>query len=246
MDLWEAGDLAGFQAEAAEHERLADALRLPAFRWYAPMWRAAVAVLQGRSDEGVRLADEAAALAARAGDPNGALFRAMIDMNLAAHARDFSDAEILAFSERAVATYASGMAYAAGLAWQYAALGRHADARALIDRIAADGFAGLAWDANWLSSMGELAEATALLGDREHAAELYERLLPYADRRIVAGRAVYDQCSAHYALARFATTMGRHDAAAAHFEAAIASDLAIGAAPALAHSRAHHAELLSV
>ena len=61
MDLWEAGDLAGFQAEAAEHERLADALRLPAFRWYAPMWRAAVAVVQGRRDEAVRLADEGAA-----------------------------------------------------------------------------------------------------------------------------------------------------------------------------------------
>ena len=157
-------------------------------------------------------------------------------MNLVVNARDFSDEELLAFSENAVASYASGMAYAAGLAWQYAELGRDADARALVDRIAADGFAGLAWDANWLSSVGELAEATALLGDRERAAELYERLLPYADRRIVAGRAVYDQCSAHYALALFATTIGRHDEAAAHFEAAIESDLAIGAAPALARA----------
>jgi tetratricopeptide (TPR) repeat protein len=132
------------------------------------------------------------------------------------------------------------MAYAAGLAWQYAELGRDAEARALVDRIAADDFAALAWDANWLSSLGELAEATALLGDRERAAWLYERLLPYADRRIVAGRAVYDQCSAHYALGLYASTLERHEQAAAHFEAAIESDLALGAEPALAHSRARY------
>jgi hypothetical protein len=245
VDLWECGDLEGFLAEVGEHERLADELRLPAFRWYAPMWRAAVAALQGRRDEAVRLADEGAALAARAGDPNGDLFRTMIGMNLVVNAHDFQDGEFLAFSEHAVATYAAGMAYAAGLAWQYATLGRDAEARGLVDRIAADDFAALAWDANWLSALGELAEATALLGDRDRAAELYERLLPYADRRIVAGRAVYDQCSAHFALARFAATAGRDAAAVAHFEAAIASDTALGARPALVQTRARYAAVLA-
>jgi hypothetical protein len=245
VDLWEAGDLAGFSAEVAEHERLADALRLPAFQWYAPMWRAAVAALQGRHAEAARLADEAAAVAARAGDPNGALFRHMIRLTMLVHGRDFEDQELLRFTENAVAGYAAGMAYAAGLAWQYAKLGRTAEARALVDRIAADDFAGLAWDANWLSALGELAEATALLGDRERAAGLYALLLPYADRRIVAGRAVYDQCSAQYALGRYAMTLGRLDDAAAHFESAIESDLALGARPALMHTRARYAEVLA-
>jgi DNA-binding SARP family transcriptional activator len=245
VDLWESGDLAGFEAEAAAHERLADALRLPAFQWYAPMWRAAIASLQGRQEEAVRLADEGAAIAARGGDPNGALFRMMIRMNVVVHTRDFHDQELLAFTEHAVANYASSLAYAAGLAWQYAELGRDADARALVDRIAADDFAGLAWDANWLSMLGELAEATALLADRERAAPLYERLVPYADRRIVAGRAVYDQCSAAYALGRYATTLGRLDAAAEHFEAALASDRAMGAGPALIQTRARYAEVLA-
>src|SRR5436190_2279083 len=163
VDLWEAGHLDGFIAEVAEHERLADALRLPAFQWYAPMWRAAVAVLQGRHDAGLRLAGDAAAAATRAGDPNGELFRQMITISVVVHTRDFSDLELLAFTEHAVAHYASGMAYAAGLAWQYAELGRAAEARALVDRIAADDFAGLAWDANWLSMLGELSEATARL-----------------------------------------------------------------------------------
>jgi tetratricopeptide (TPR) repeat protein len=245
VDLWEAGDLNGFLAEVAEHERLADALRLPAFQWYAPMWRAAVAALQGRHDEARQLAGEAAALAARAGDPNGELFRHMVSLTVLIQGRRFDDEELLTFTENAVATYASGMAYAAGLAWQYAMLGRTAEARALVDRIAAGDFAGLTWDANWLSALGELAEATALLDDRERAAALYERLLPYADRRIVAGRAVYDQCSAHYALGRYAMTLGRLDDAAAHFEAAIESDLRLGARPALMHTRARYAEVLA-
>jgi DNA-binding SARP family transcriptional activator/tetratricopeptide (TPR) repeat protein len=244
VDLWEAGDLEGFEAEAAEHERLADELRLPGFRWYAPIWRAAVAALQGRRDEAARLAQEAGAMAERAGDPNGPLFRDMIGFQLCVHAREFPD-WLLEFAEDAVATYAAGMAYASSCAWMYAARGRDEDARAMLDRVAADDFADLSWDANWISALGELAEATALLGDRERAAELYDRLLPYADRRLVAGRAVCDEGSAHYALARFATTLGRDDEAAAHFEAALVSDAALGARPALIQTRARYAELLA-
>jgi tetratricopeptide (TPR) repeat protein len=245
VDLWEAGDLSGFEAEVAEHERLADALRLPAFQWYGPMWRGAVAALQGRREDALRLADEGTAIAARAGDPNGPLSRHMVRLTTVIQARDFEDRELVEFTEDAVANYPAGMAYAAGLAWLYAGTGREAEARALVDRIAADDYAGLAWDANWLSAVGELAEATALLGDRERASDLYERLLPYADRQIVAGRAVYHQCSAHYALGRFALTLGRPADAARHFEAAMASDEALGALPALERSRAAHAEVLA-
>jgi len=245
VDLWESGDRAGFEAEVAEHERLADTLRLPAFQWYGPMWRAAIAAREGRSGDVERLAAEGAAIALRAGDPNGALFRYMVQLNNLINARDFTNRTTLEFTENAVENYASGMAYASGLAWLYCGQGRDAEARVLLDRIAADDYVGLEWDANWLSAVGELSEATALLGDAERAAALYERLLPYADRRIVAGRAVWDQCSAEYALGRFAATFGRLDAAAAHFEAAIASDLAVGARPALVQTRARYAEVLA-
>jgi DNA-binding SARP family transcriptional activator/tetratricopeptide (TPR) repeat protein len=243
VDLWEAGDLAGFEAEVAEHERLADALRLPAFQWYAPMWRGAVAALQGRGEEALRLADAGTAIAARAGDANGPLCRHLVRLTTVIQARDFEDRELVEYTENAVAHHPAGMAYAAGLAWLYAGTGRETEARALIDRIAAGDYAGLAWDANWLSAVGELAEATALLGDRERAAALYDRLLPYADRQIVAGRAVYHQCSAHYALGRFAMTAGRHADAARHLAAAIASDEALGARPALERSREAYAQL---
>ena len=169
----------------------------------------------------------------------------MVELNVLINARDYSNQETIEFTENAVENYAAGMAYASGLAWLYAEQGREADARTMLDRVAADDYAGLSWDANWLSAVGELAEATAVLDDRERAAALYERLLPYADRRLVAGRAVYDQCSAAYALGRYATTLGWLDAAVEHFEAAIASDLAVNARPALVQTRARYAEVLA-
>ena len=128
----------------------------------------------------------------------------------------------------------------------YAEQGREADARAMLDRVAADDFAGLAWDANWLSAVGELAEATRgarrpSSGPRRCTSDCCH--MPSGG--IVAGRAVYDQCSAAYALGRYATTLGRLDAAVAHFEAAIASDLAVSARPALVQTRARYAEVLA-
>ncbi len=48
VDLYELGELEALRATAAEHERLADALRLPAYAFFAPMWRASLALLAGR------------------------------------------------------------------------------------------------------------------------------------------------------------------------------------------------------
>jgi tetratricopeptide (TPR) repeat protein len=95
-----------------------------------------------------------------------------------------------------------------------------------------------------MSALGELAEPIALLGDTERAAMLYDRLLPYAGRRLAAGRAVYEQGSVHYALGRYAATLGRTDAAVQHYEAALAEDEALGARPAMIPTLARYGELL--
>jgi hypothetical protein len=94
-------------------------------------------------------------------------------------------------------------------------------------------------------TMVDLAEITAILGDAERAAAFYEEMRPYAGRRLVAGRAIYDHGSVDYALARFATTAGRPADAVPHFEAALASDEAAGARPWLVRTQTHYAELLS-
>jgi hypothetical protein len=65
--------------------------------------------------------------------------------------------------------------------------------------------------------MAEIAEAAALLGDRDNARVAYELLAPYAGRNLVAGRAVFTYGSAHHYLGLLAMTAGRPEAALDHF-----------------------------
>ena len=75
---------AGFEAELERHEALADALRLPTFRWYAPMWRGCA---RGASAATTRrpgaLIAEALAIGARAGDGNVELCAEMLELQIA-------------------------------------------------------------------------------------------------------------------------------------------------------------------
>jgi hypothetical protein len=48
VDLLELGDIAAAREAIAAHERLAERLRLPAYTWWGPMWRATLAILEGR------------------------------------------------------------------------------------------------------------------------------------------------------------------------------------------------------
>src|SRR5262249_13416827 len=51
LDLLEQGDLASAEREIDDHGRIADELRLPGFQWWAPMWRAMLALARGRWEE---------------------------------------------------------------------------------------------------------------------------------------------------------------------------------------------------
>ena len=70
VDLLEQGDVASAADEIGIYERLAAEARLPAFSWYVPAWRAAVAGYRGELAAARRLADEAHAQAERVRDDN--------------------------------------------------------------------------------------------------------------------------------------------------------------------------------
>jgi class 3 adenylate cyclase len=70
-----------------------------------------------------------------------------------------------------------------------ALLGDLGSARAAFERIAADDFAGLPQDQQWLVSATTLCEMASLLGDAERGRRLHEMLSPYAGMVAVAGRA---------------------------------------------------------
>src|SRR5581483_4655864 len=66
-----------------------------------------------------------------------------------------------------------------------AELGRHTEARRDLDLLAADDFAAVPREGNWLPAMMNLGETAVLLEDRARAARLYHLLRPYAGLHVV-------------------------------------------------------------
>src|SRR5207253_3545438 len=90
-----------------------------------------------------------------------------------------------------------------------------------------------------------LARVCILVGDRGRAELLYEMLLPYAGRIVIVGPPVAD-CFGPVDgfLGELAATVGRADAAIAHFEAALRQTLGMGALPSAADLWCRYANLL--
>ena len=205
-DLFELGDLAGMRASIAEHEQLAAELRLPAYYWYGPMWRASLALLAGRLDEAKRISGEGERIGAAARDENAALlFETQRNAINGALGRA-DPADIASMRWRAEHSPASG-AWGAALGMRSFADGDLEEARRLLKR----GVAGLATaslDAQWLYMASVLGTLAARLGDAAAAAEVYPRLLPYAHRFVTVARGSYSAGSASLSLGMLAATLG--------------------------------------
>jgi hypothetical protein len=218
--------MAEWRDEVGRHGALADELRLPVFQWYTPLWHAVEAQLAGRFEEAERLGEEAAEGGRRAGDPNGELFALMVGFVTHLIRREFLESD-LEFALDKVANSAAGPAYRCSVAWLLAELGRPDEAREHLAVAMAPG--GLPFDANWMSGIGECAEACLVLGEQEHAAHVYDLLAPYAGRPITAGRAVTSYGSADRLLGELAALLGREADAERHLLTAVELDDAMGA-----------------
>jgi tetratricopeptide (TPR) repeat protein len=124
-----------------------------------------------------------------------------------------------------------------------ARLGHTSEAREALEALAADGFAGLPFDEEWLVSMSVLAETASALGDARIAADLYRLLLPYRDRVVISYPEISTGAVARY-LGLLATAMEQWDDAERHFQDALETNQRIGARPWLAHAQEDHARML--
>ncbi len=68
VDLMELGHRSALDAEIDAYEELADAVGLAHYRWFVPLWRSALAQLEGRWSDAEALGGQALVLADRAGD----------------------------------------------------------------------------------------------------------------------------------------------------------------------------------
>jgi hypothetical protein len=219
VDLLEIGDLAGADREIERYAALAERARLPAYRWYVPLWRAGRAIFEGRFAEADALTEEARALGAAAGDANAELFAFIQGVQSLIDQRRFADVDVEAVEKRTRASPVPA-AWEVWLVIIYAETGDRARAEQLHAPLAADGHAALPMDVNW-HAVCDAAEGCALLGDADAAARLYERLAPHARLWPVVGRGVACYGPTEYFLGRLAATCGQPVDAERHFGAVV-------------------------
>ena len=184
--LIELGDMAGAKADLAAMAKLAAELRQPSQDWCAAVYSALVALLEGDLAEAERLIANARSFGERGLSWNAALSYGIQLYMLRREQGRLDEVEDLV--RRSVDEFPKYPIYRCALAQMAAELGDTAEASDALEALAADDFAELPFDEDWLVSMALLAETATALGDVERAAALYGRLLPYGERVAIAIR----------------------------------------------------------
>jgi tetratricopeptide (TPR) repeat protein len=237
----ELGDLSSAHADLEEMTKLAEELRQPAQRWVVGVYRALLALLEGRFGEAEQLITDTRSVGERAQSWNAAV---TYGLQLYVLRRDQGRLEEVEDLVRRAATDSPTYPiWRCVLVNMLAELGSTAEARTEFEALAANGFSGLPFDEEWEVSLCFLAETAARLVDSDNAAKLYELLRPYADRVAIS----YPEISLG-PVSRFlgilASTTCYYDDAAGHFEDALAMNERIRARPWLAHTQEDYGRML--
>lgn len=242
-ELLRAGQRAAADSEVEAHARLAREVRIPAHLVRSLTFRGCLALLDGQFADVEHLADQAHAVGQSAH-----IWRAELLYQAQLYAlREQQDrlAEAETAMRRLVAV-SPGLAaqFGCALAYVQAEQGNAADARQVLEDRAADGFASLRRDQNWISAAGALALVCVALADRERAAVLYDLLRPYPEWANVRANGIAVFGSVPYFLGLLAALLGRGEAAGAHFEAALELHTRLRARVWLARTQQAYAAML--
>ena len=221
----------------------ASALRQPYADWLVACTRVCLSFAEGRLDEVEALLAHCLAVGEATESPNVVLFHAVQRAHLY-WLRGCGD-ETQALLDALGRTHsAAAPAVRCVAALTFAEQGRLAEARAALASAASDHFRAARRNATWLMSIALLAEACAVLGDRERATALYELLRPFAGRSVVLAPALHFGVADHF-LGVLAATVGRWDHAARHFQEALILNARMGTRQWLARTEIAYAELLA-
>jgi len=134
--------------------------------------------------------------------------------------------------------------YRARRAQLYILLGREETAREELDHIAANDFAAVPRHWSMPTTLMCLTEVAAAVGDGHRAAQIYDLMLPLADRLLLSGINGICVGAASHCLGLLARTLRRWDTAVEHFEHAMETNARIGARPYLARTQYEYARML--
>jgi tetratricopeptide (TPR) repeat protein len=237
----EGGDMSAAYAELEAQTRLADELRQPAQLWFEAVLRTTLATFEGRFTEAEELLLEAVERGKRAAGRIADVYQivqlwalrreqgrlAEIERPLMDAARRFGMYEVL----RCIRAHVE------------AELGHRDSAREELHALAADGFAALPRNDDWIFEMCLLAEVSRWVDDAMHADLVYEALIPFTGRNAVTPPGA---CTGSVArpLGIVAGCTGRWSDAERHFEQALERHATMRARPWVARTAYDWAEML--
>lgn len=239
--LMELGRIADAETQLASYARLAEAADRDDLRSLARSRQATVALVRGRFDDGVALAEEAYELGRRAGVVDAERVHLTLMASVLTE-RDPAGLAPMVDAIRSGARWLPGQLFETTLVAVLVALGRGAEAAAELQRALPQVLAGTG--PRWLFAAATLAGAAAQLGDVIACGLLFPILQPYADRMVMPPGAVSWWGSVSYYLGRAAAGAGRLDEGVAHLERATARHREMGALAWLAHGQAELAGVL--
>lgn len=240
--LIELGDTQGAKAALAMMQSVAEEIHQPSHYWFVAVYRAALTLLEGEF-----AAAEERILAARRIGERAQSWSAAVGYGLQLYMLRREQGRIEEIEDlvrRSLEEYRTYPIFECLMAQVGAELEQTADARARLGRLAADNFARVTFDEEWLVSMSLLAETSRSLGETQHASHIYRRLLPYSDR-VAFSYAQISLGSVSRYLGILAAMVQRWEDAERHFEAALEMNRRIGARPWIAHTQADYARMLA-
>jgi len=234
------GDAGAVERDIDAYQQLAERVRVPVFRFLAASIRASLAASRGDAEESVRLSREALALG------RGSVgFAEQLVAGQGLWLRlQRGDPEAYAEASRLLAaeTTAPGAGFERLIemtsALALASTGRTAEARARLGELARASVAEAERDEHWVLLVSSLAELALQLGDATQLRRFYAALRPYARLMVSHDLLRTVSGSVEALLGRLALGLGRAPEARAHLERGLAREIAFGAEPACARTRA--------
>ncbi len=240
--LLELGDMLATNEEINTYVPLAEESQQPFDLCLAAGFRVMRALMEGRFEDGERLAQQALAIGQRLQTENAAGIFGLQMFTLRREQGRLRELEPVV--RYFVQQHTTAGTWRPGLALIYSELRRTEEARAEFEHLAQQDFADIPRDALWIACITYLADVCTFLRDKTRAATLYQFLLPYAGRTVVIGSAAVCYGAMSRYLGALATTLGRWDEAAQHFEDALAMNTRMEAWPWLAHTQYQYATML--
>jgi tetratricopeptide (TPR) repeat protein len=238
----ELGNREKSDADIAIAFALAEKLRQPFYYWWAVGQQTLRALLEGRLEEAERCIFQQLQLGQHVQAPD-ALQAFGVQTAILRNEQDRLQEMEAAFKEF-VEQYPTVPAWRCGLAGLYRELEDESQARREFERIAVHNFIDLPQDQQWLTSLVLLSDVCAFLRDTRRAAQLYELLLPFANRVAIIGPGAACYGAAARSLGLLAATLSLWDKAVHHFEDALTYNERIRAKPFLVRTQYEYAQLL--